>query len=60
LRRTVAYRKRAAAFVPTRRRKIYRLQDYVTPYETLRGLPEAERFLKPGIGFERLERQASA
>jgi transposase InsO family protein len=41
-----------------KRRKVYRVQDYATPYEKLKSLPEAQKFLKPGIGFESLERRA--
>jgi len=41
-----------------KRRKVYRAEDYATPYEKLKSLPEAEKFLKPGIGWEHLERQA--
>lgn len=40
-----------------KRRKVYRKEDYATPYEKLRSLPEAEKFLKPGISFEYLEQQ---
>lgn len=41
-----------------KRRKVYRLEDYTTPYEKLKSVPEAEKFLKPGIRFESLERRA--
>jgi transposase InsO family protein len=39
-----------------KRRKVYRVKDYATPYEKLKSLPAAESFLKPGIQFESLER----
>ena len=41
-----------------KRRKVYRLKDYDTPYERLKRVPEAEKFLKPGISLESLERRA--
>jgi transposase InsO family protein len=41
-----------------KRRKVYRLQDYDTPYERLKRISEAEKFLKPGISLESLERRA--
>jgi len=41
-----------------KRRKVYRSQDYMTPYEKLKSLPQAEKFLKPGIRLESLERRA--
>jgi transposase InsO family protein len=41
-----------------KRRKVYRREDYVTPYEKLKSLPQADKFLKPGISFESLERRA--
>jgi len=42
-----------------KRRKVYRSQDYMTPYEKLKSLPQAEKFLKPGIRLESLERRAA-
>jgi transposase InsO family protein len=41
-----------------RRRRRYRKQDYATPYEKLRSLPEAHRYLKEGIGWDLLNRLA--
>ena len=41
-----------------KRKRIYKAADYVTPYEKLKSLPQAERFLKPGISFEQLDRIA--
>jgi transposase InsO family protein len=41
-----------------KRRRVYRADDYRTPYEKLTSLPKWERFLKPGITKETLERQA--
>ena len=43
-----------------RRRRRYRHQDYVTPYEQLRSLPEAHRYLKDGLRWELLDRFAYA
>ncbi len=41
-------------------RKRYRLKDMMTPYEKLKSLPEAVRFLKPGVTFEQLDQTATA
>lgn len=38
-----------------RRRKRYRYADMMTPYEKLKSLPEASRYLKPGLSFEQLD-----
>lgn len=38
-----------------RLRKKYRYQDMMTPYDKLKSLPEAERFLKPGVTFQQLD-----
>lgn len=38
-----------------RRRRRYRQQDYATPYEKLRSLPEAHRYLKEGLRWELLD-----
>ena len=43
-----------------RRRRRYRHQDYATPYETLRSLAEAHRYLKDGLRWELLDRFAYA
>ena len=41
-------------------RKRYRLKNMMTPYQKLKSLPEAQRFLKPGISFEQLDQLAMA
>ena len=41
-----------------RRRRRYRHQDYMTPYEKLRSLPQAHRYLKEGLRWELLDRFA--
>ena len=38
-----------------RRRRRYRQEDYATPYEKLRCLPEAHRYLKEGLRWEILD-----
>ena len=38
-----------------KRRKHYRYQDLMTPYDKLKSLPQAEQSLKPGITFESLD-----
>jgi len=38
-----------------KRRKRYRYEDMKTPYEKLKSLPEATRYLKPGITFQQLD-----
>jgi transposase InsO family protein len=43
-----------------RRRRHYRAEDYVTPYEKLRSLPESQRYLKEGMRWELLDRLAYA
>ena len=42
-----------------KRQRRYRLEDYATPYEKLKSLPEAEKYLKPGITLEQLDRIAA-
>ena len=39
-------------------RRHYRRQDVMTPYEKLKSLPHAERYLRPGVTFEALDRLA--
>lgn len=39
--------------------KKYPLKDYRTPYEKLRALPDAEKFLKNGLSFKELDRFAA-
>jgi hypothetical protein len=38
-----------------KRRKHYRYQDLMTPYDKLKSLPQAAQYLKPGITFECLD-----
>lgn len=38
-----------------KRRKRYPYANLMTPYEKFRSLPEAERFLRPGLRFEQLD-----
>ncbi len=41
-------------------RRRYRRGDVATPYEKLKSLPDAARFLKPGVTFADLDRSAHA
>jgi transposase InsO family protein len=41
-----------------KRRRQYKREDYATPYEKLKGLEDADRYLKPGIGFAQLDKMA--
>ena len=43
-----------------RQRKRYPYQLMMTPYEKLKSLPDAQRFLKPGVSFEQLDALARA
>jgi hypothetical protein len=43
-----------------KRQRQYKLEDYRTPLEKLQSLPEAERFLKPGLSMAELEKRALA
>lgn len=38
-----------------KRRKHYRYQDLMTPYDKLKSLPQAEQYLKPGITLKSLD-----
>jgi transposase InsO family protein len=38
-----------------KRRKHYRYQDLMTPYDKLKSLPQADQYLKPGISFQTLD-----
>ena len=38
-----------------KRRRRYLAEDYQTPYERLKSLPEATRYLKPGLSWARLD-----
>jgi len=41
-----------------KRRRKYKPADYATPYEKLKSLPEAERYLKTGVSFAELDKMA--
>ena len=41
-----------------KRKRQYKREDYATPYENWKSLPEAEQYLKPGLSFERLDEVA--
>jgi hypothetical protein len=41
-----------------KRQRRYKPTDYATPYEKLKSLPEVEQYLKPGVGFTRLDQVA--
>ena len=41
-------------------RRKYLAGDVMTPYDRLRSLPDAERFLKPGVDFALLDAVATA
>jgi transposase InsO family protein len=43
-----------------KRRKQYKGKDYATPYEKLKSLPEADKYLKEDMSFARLDRLASS
>lgn len=43
-----------------KRKRQYKPQDYATPYEKLKSLPEASSYLKENIGLAQLNRQAKA
>jgi len=43
-----------------KRQRKYKIEDYRTPFEKLQSLPEAERFLKPGLSMPGLEKEALA
>jgi transposase InsO family protein len=43
-----------------KRRRSYPVEDYATPYETFRSLPQASQYLKPGITFKQMDGWASA
>jgi len=34
---------------------VYKTQNYMTPYEKLKSLPNAKQYLKPGVTFEQLD-----
>lgn len=41
-----------------KRRRQYKREDYATPYEQLKSLPEGERYLKPNVSFGQLDQTA--
>jgi hypothetical protein len=41
-----------------KRKKVYKYEDYMTPYEKLKSLPNAKRYLKKGVTFARLNARA--
>ena len=43
-----------------KRQRRYKIEDYATPYEKLKSLPNAASYLKPGISFAQLDRAAKA
>lgn len=43
-----------------KRRREYKLEDYATPYEKLKSLPQAAQYLKPGISFAQMDKRAKA
>lgn len=43
-----------------KRQRKYKTEDYQTPFEKLQSLPEAERFLKPGLSLPELQKRALA
>src|SRR5437016_10137504 len=43
-----------------KRRRQYKTEDYRTPLEKLKSLERAEQYLKPGVSFTELEREALA
>jgi len=43
-----------------KRRRQYKLEDYATPYDKLKSLPDAAKYLKPEYTFAQLDRLAKA
>jgi transposase InsO family protein len=43
-----------------KRKRVYKPADYVTPYEKLKSLPDAQDYLKPGLDWVHLDRLALA
>src|SRR6267154_289161 len=41
-----------------KQKRMYRSEDYATPYEKLKLVPQAEQYLKAGITWEKLDRMA--
>jgi transposase InsO family protein len=43
-----------------KRKRLYKAEDYATPYEKLKSLPDAGAYLKAGISFAQLDKQAAS
>jgi len=43
-----------------KRKRLYKREDYATPYQKLKSLDQAADYLKEGIGFQRLDPLARA
>jgi hypothetical protein len=43
-----------------KRKRVYRIEDYATPYEKLKRTPQAGHYLKAGITWEKLNRLAGS
>ena len=41
-----------------KRRRQYKGEDYATPYEKWKSLPDAEKYLKPGLSFAQMDQLA--
>ena len=43
-----------------KRKRVYKAEDYATPYDKLKSLAVADTWLKPGISFAQLDKQAAS
>ncbi len=43
-----------------KRKRLYKAEDYATPYEKFKSLPNASQYLKPGFSFAQLDKQAGS
>lgn len=43
-----------------KRKRLYKAEDYATPYEKFKSLPKASQYLKPGLSFAQLDQQAGS
>lgn len=50
---TVSYDQRG------KRKRVYKAEEYATPYEKLKALPDAASYLKEGVSFDGLDQQAA-
>jgi transposase InsO family protein len=50
----------ATVTVDARGKRRYPVEDYATPYEKFRSLPQASQYLKPGITFKQMDAWATA